>query len=840
MTVASPLNALESAGLIRLARVEPEVEYLFRHTLIQEAAYASLLASDQRRLHRAVGEAVERLYPDRLDRLAATLAHHFERAEDELRALHYYVRAGDAELDSYANPEAELHYRRALALSPSPAERARLLAQLGEAVVRQGRYGEAIRIWREGIALYGSLDHSDGVAGLYARSARAAWHADDTPAGLRLAREGLAAVAGAPDSEEVARLRHEMGRAAYFNGLPEEARQHCREALALARRVGAVGVEADTLATLGVLPDQPPEEALAALTRAVELAEAEGLLEVAQRAHQNLGTTLIQVRMDGEAARLHYRRAAEIARRRGVAAGELFALVSAAGVSLGLGGPAGAEQEFPRLEELLRAIPDADLPDLEVRLLRAIWLWMRGEREESLRLLRACAADARERGNLQMQLVIAQELVGCLIELDWEGALERWQEAEEALQEAISISDRGLGKDAVSYGLLGILRARQGRTAEARRILAQAPEQAGAQASPWMELLRKIPEMELALAEKRWLEAIAAAEALAGAWARIGRRWSWARTLKDWATIHAQRGEPADLERAQALLREARTAFAEMGSAFYAERVDEQLGEIRTRTYAQALAMGTVAKELAVAGRIQEGLLPAESPYVPGWQLAAVLEPARQTSGDFYDYIPLPAGRWGLVIADVADKGAGAALYMALTRTLLRTYAGQYGDAPGQVLAMVNSRILADTQTDMFVTLFFGILDPKSGRLTYGSAGHNPPLLFHGREAGEPRSLGRTGLPLGIMAEATWEEATVEIGPGDTLLLYTDGVTEAQSAAGEMFGLPRLIAAAQAALGRPAEEMQQALLAGVHRFVGDAPQSDDLTLMLVARTGPPQ
>jgi serine phosphatase RsbU (regulator of sigma subunit) len=212
-----------------------------------------------------------------------------------------------------------------------------------------------------------------------------------------------------------------------------------------------------------------------------------------------------------------------------------------------------------------------------------------------------------------------------------------------------------------------------------------------------------------------------------------------------------------------------------------------------------------------------------------------MLEPAKETSGDFYDVIPLPKGRLGLLVADVADKGMGAALYMALCRTLIRTYAAEYDTRADLVLSATNRRILMDARADMFVTAFYGILDPSAGTLTYCNAGHNPPYLFSAHGGGSVQALRGTGMALGVSEEAAWKQAAVELAPGEVLLLYTDGVTEAQDQQDAFFGQERLLAVAQANVGRSAQGIQDALMAEVREFVGDASQFDDITLMVVAR-----
>ncbi|MBN1177693.1 MAG: SpoIIE family protein phosphatase [Anaerolineae bacterium] len=251
--------------------------------------------------------------------------------------------------------------------------------------------------------------------------------------------------------------------------------------------------------------------------------------------------------------------------------------------------------------------------------------------------------------------------------------------------------------------------------------------------------------------------------------------------------------------------------------------------------YEQSLEHQRVEQELYLAWQIQVSFLPERLPEIPGWQLAVKLQPARQTSGDFYDVIALPNGRFGILIADVADKGLGAALYMALSRTLLRTYAIQYHTRPDHVFKVANQRLLSDTDVSMFVTTFYGILDPASGMLTYCNAGHNPPIFLSTRNGGDVCLLQRTGIALGVMEDAAWDHATISLTAGDVLTLYTDGVTDAEDVSHQFFGVDRLVTTVQSNRGRPAQQMQAAVAAAVREFVGDAPQFDDITLMVLSR-----
>lgn len=242
------------------------------------------------------------------------------------------------------------------------------------------------------------------------------------------------------------------------------------------------------------------------------------------------------------------------------------------------------------------------------------------------------------------------------------------------------------------------------------------------------------------------------------------------------------------------------------------------------------------ARELALAGKVQCGFLPLELLQPAGWQFAARLKPAREMSGDFYDLFGLPHGRLALVMADVVDKGVAAALFMALSWSLIRTYAAEFPDEPARVVTAVNQRLLQDAHADQFVTLFYGILDPANGELTYSNAGQNPPLLVSGCGRADWQKLTATGPPLGILDDRSWSQRQLTICPGGTLILYTDGITEAQNAQGDFYDLERLLISAQIRLELPAEAMAEGILADVNQFTDSQPQIDDIALLVVTRS----
>jgi len=240
--------------------------------------------------------------------------------------------------------------------------------------------------------------------------------------------------------------------------------------------------------------------------------------------------------------------------------------------------------------------------------------------------------------------------------------------------------------------------------------------------------------------------------------------------------------------------------------------------------------------ELSIAAEIQQSFLPETMNPLEGFDIAGRNVMAKEVGGDFFDVIPLEVipisqHRLGLMIADVSGKGIPAALFMALSRIVVRVNASWYPDQPAEAIRTANAIISADSKSGMFVTLFYATLNAENRVLTYVNAGHNPPLLYHAD--GSFEELEATGMAMGALKEAEYSAGNKTLEKGDVLVMYTDGITEAENNRQEMFGEARLRDVIARYQGMDSKAMMAKILDEVKAFCGDYPQSDDITLMII-------
>lgn len=245
--------------------------------------------------------------------------------------------------------------------------------------------------------------------------------------------------------------------------------------------------------------------------------------------------------------------------------------------------------------------------------------------------------------------------------------------------------------------------------------------------------------------------------------------------------------------------------------------------------YREALDRARLESEIKVAAGIQAALLPRHEYTSPHFEVAATSVPCRAIGGDFFDYVESPDGTFGFVLADVAGKGPPAALLTALLQGIFRAHINS-GNSPAEIMARVNDSLLRRAIEARFATVLYATLS-SAGRLTYCNAGHNPPLLFG--PDGFRRRLERGGLIVGAFQQATFEEETLQLDPGDTLVVFSDGISEALNSRGEEFGEDRLVSCVEANRELPPANLLECVLEKVQEFRADAVQSDDLTLLIL-------
>ena len=834
--VNQQLAKLEAQRLIQVNQVRPEITYAFSQPILQVVTYNGLSPSEQTRLHLAVARTMVELYPDKLDSLATKLAEHFISAGDVHAAGQYYALAADQALERHANLEAEVLYRKALLITRDQAEKASLLSGLGQSLAQQSQHSEAIRTWENAVKLYQQAGDFPHLARVYAWMARSAWWNNDYQESLDLCLAGWELVKDQPETVDHAYLIHELGRAYYFMNDMEKAQAYSEQALKITKHLKAYDVQAEVLATMGILPTLLPQKAISALRASIRIAEDNGLKSTASRAYVNLAAVienLGEVRL----ARDHRIKALQIGRESILASDEALIVGSIINSEIWLGEFQAAREHLVQLRILSQQSGGKDHTHLMLTLLE-------GQLERSL-------------GNVPRAIELFSELVKEATSINDVDLIQQGDYyLAEIFFESVFMEEGMISADKVGmaegfiqhanaagentqpgYFLLSqltVIAALKGDQQEADRLLSllKSPVYGS---NAYSNAILALTDARLAGVSNQLKLALQRYEKSLPIFKKMEARWWTAHIMVEMAIMHILRNEPEDNESAQVLLREALADFRDMGCDYYPDVIIDKLRIVRQQVRDQAITSRKNKRELDEAGKVQTSFIPANLPTFPGWQIAATLEPARETSGDFFDFILLPDDKIGIVIADVGDKGAGAALYMAMCRTLFRSYAPTYPDDPARVIAAVNERIMSDTQNGIFLTAVYAILDLATSEFIYANAGHNPPCLLSRTTGSKMNSLERTGTLIGIFPESTWTNRALRLSEGDILVLYTDGVTEAQDEQDAMYENDRFCKVLSSNRLAPASGMMSAILQDVHQFIGNAPIFDDITLIVIKK-----
>ncbi|HLE73048.1 MAG TPA: adenylate/guanylate cyclase domain-containing protein, partial [Anaerolineales bacterium] len=527
-------------------------EYIFKHEVLREVTYETVLKKLRRLYHGWVADWLIDHASEGGEEHSGLIADHLERAGRGEQAGVYLRRAGEAALASYANEEAARYFRRALDLNPPELDRPALLGGLAEALQRQGHLSEAVSAWREGIVLYQAQGDLECVAGFYTAIVRYLlpnWPVE----AVQQSEMGLSAVEGLPDSSALGHLLHQFARAYMFLGQAERARELCRQALQIAERLGDLELQADALATVGVLYFNQPEEALQALRRAVELAEVTGSLYIAHRAHRNFGVASDRLLSDFRSSQPHYLRALEIARQRGSAEEEVLALENLVDSYIALGDLSAIEGKLREFERVQQEMPQPELMAGVHQKTGGQLARLRGQLEEAFEVFTGFLAEARREARVQDVYWIAlYDYIPLVLDMYRYQGWRDWASAEGILEEVIVLADQsgGIVGAGEAEARLSAVCARRGRVEQAHQWLQRAQAQIPSNSLAIARSLLMIAEAELGIAERRWEDAILTSESLLEWYTRAGMRWDQAHTLLDLAEIYRMRSQTGDREQA--------------------------------------------------------------------------------------------------------------------------------------------------------------------------------------------------------------------------------------------------------------------------------------------------
>ena len=553
-------------------------EYTFKHAVLRDVTYESVLKRLRKVYHALVADWLIEHSAERSAEFAGLIAEHLLLAGSTQQAFTYLKTAGEAALASYANPEAESYFRRALNLSPTEAERAVLLSHLGEALSRQGFSDEALQSWRQAIEIFQTLGDSDRMADLYARSSITFWYMGDQEKCWDLCKEALALLDDAPDSQGKARLLAEAGRVALFGMEIEAESTHlCQAALEMAERLELPEVQAEasiTLALILFVYSFDLQKAIINLKDAVAFTEMNGLMCPAARAHHNLAYYLLYTG-DLNSAHQHDLRSVEISREVGDVKLGLIGFGYLTLSHCHLGHLQDVEKIIAGIEREYSSVSESQSHYYLCKI-RSSLLLFRGEWMLAMASILNLREEIRVAGDMQRHANVNLDLADAILELNRFGSNYDYEQAKSALSDNLKNKSRVIP----SLSRMLIVCARQKNFDEVHDWIAEVKDLQKIQEFDSYKMLKLRTDVELAFADGCWEEAISACQSLIEIYQRTGHRWEWARRLIDLADAIMHRDEPGDQEQARKHLQQSLEMFTEMGATGYVGVVQERLQDL--------------------------------------------------------------------------------------------------------------------------------------------------------------------------------------------------------------------------------------------------------------------
>ncbi len=564
------LTQLESSGLIRLAQREPYLEYLFRHALVQEAAYDSILKSDRKRLHLAVAQEIERFYVNHLDEYSSLLGYHFREAGEKDKAGEYFSRAADYASAKFANDEAEFSLRAALELSSNEDMQANLAFKLATTLTVLGRLEEARAFFDQALPFYVKNKAFDNVAAIYAMFAQIMWGLNDMAGLLAATQEGLRAVGDQPAGKGLADLLRWAAAACVFNDMLDEATVLVHKALDVSRKANVYPALAHSLTTLGLIQDRlgQPALAIASYQQAIALAEQYNLSNPNARARNNLANILLTMGQIAEAA-AQYEYMVALCQKENTIFVKIWFLAQLGLLYIQMGKTRQAVDLLLQLESDLHAIGGHTY---------------REQYEEFLGTLRYYTSDLAQAQAVLTTLIKTTTNRQTILSASFEKAA--ILQLQGIYPEAVALMEKGVNESGIWgvttehwYLFAGGL-ALAGDGPGAREALLHADDMIDAQQPNFAESIERLrAEINLDLLETNYTVAIEKYQKLAERYKAAEYRWRYAQTLQDWANACLKANQR---DTAKELLRQAAIEFEVMEIQATVAQIQQQLIEIDT------------------------------------------------------------------------------------------------------------------------------------------------------------------------------------------------------------------------------------------------------------------